>query len=74
MNKKSNIALISELLLQFTNFKGLNWLKFSQSELGGPWEAFWAREILQGPQTGIADCEEFPSGRLSIYQPGTSTP
>ena len=54
-------------MLQFTNFKGLKWSEFSQNELGGPWEALWAREILQGPRTGIVDSEEFTNRRVSMY-------
>ena len=38
------------------------WLEFSQSDNGEAWVAFRAREGLLGPQTGIVDCVEFPSG------------
>ena len=49
-------------MLQFTNFKGLNWIKFSQSELDGPWEALWARETYLGPRTGIVDSVDSATG------------
>ena len=56
------MQLIFEPLLRFTKFKGLNWLEFSQSDNGEVCVAFRARESLLGPQTGIVDCVEFPSG------------